>query len=78
MKSAMCSGIMELQELNGVEMFNRTEGFGENVCRLRYRGNITDIHFSRDEGATNKMMMYVNMFCSKVVHVVFNVLERGF
>jgi hypothetical protein len=51
-----------------------TKRLGENVCRLRCRGNVTNVDVARIVNMTDIMITSINVFAASVIDVVLDVL----
>ena len=69
---------MELQELDSVDMLDGTERLCQDVSGLRCGRDLTNIHIAGFIRETNKVMTRVNVFRTRVTHIVFDVLECRF
>jgi len=69
---------MELQELDSVDMLDGTERLCQDVSGLRCGRDMMNIHIAGFICEMNKVMACINVFHTRVTHIVFDVLEGRF
>jgi hypothetical protein len=72
------ANIVKHQKIDGFSVLEDPERFGQDVSGLRCGGDMTNVYFSRVVGHANVVMARVDVFCSRMINVILNILESRF